>query len=222
MKYQSDRRNELKAKTAIRKAAYVMLMQEGLAATSFTAIARESGETRSLVHYYYPKKDQLIIGFLSDALDIIAERGASFIVEGDSKGNLVRNGQLYFAFLLKDEGMRRFTSEMLANRNITQALIQINANWSFPQIEIPEEMRKRAIAAHVVANGGTFELLHERLETDEERYDPMEFAATCFATFLSIYENLPWEESFDMLKAKAIDESTAASIAKAVEERLLS
>ncbi|MBQ1545572.1 MAG: TetR/AcrR family transcriptional regulator, partial [Clostridia bacterium] len=62
----------------IQSIAFNLFRASGYNETSFTDIANASGAKRSLVQYYFPKKENLIYIYINKALDLASE-----MVEGN-------------------------------------------------------------------------------------------------------------------------------------------
>lgn len=209
------------SKTSIRNTAFKLLMECGVERTSFTLIADESGFGRSLVHYYYPKKDDLIFEFLErlfSAITVVAKRIPQF---DEPQYNLVRNGQVYFAFLLKDAGMRRFFLDLLSNRAVTNRIIQMNGDWSLPQLGLPTEGDLFCLRAHIMANGGLFEFVYEQLSAGADALDPGKLSALSLGTFLALHENSAWHETVSDLEGHLLPQNETAPLVEAVSSMMV-
>lgn len=57
------------AREEIMEATYYILCEEGYAGLTMRAIATEAGTSKSLIHYHYDTKDELLLAFLERFLD---------------------------------------------------------------------------------------------------------------------------------------------------------
>lgn len=152
-------------KERIASAAYRLFLQKGYKATSMADIAQLSGFSKSLVQKHFKKKEAFIVGFLEALLNGIDESLTSRGLKTDNYwSNLYLIGQLHYAFLLEDDGKRQLLMDIISNRQLTEAMIELDVNWAFQYMHSFSEDEKEALLDNMaIAMGGTYELLYRML-----------------------------------------------------------
>lgn len=201
----------MSSKQAIEAAAFRLFSEQGLDATSYTAIAEASGCGRPLVQYHFPKKDDLAVAFVNQSLLSVAEvySGSDYDVE-DHTVRVLRMGQLYYEMVLNGQ-MRVFMADALANRNITSRIIRLNAEWSLPYTD-DDAAAPGLVEASIKATGGIYELLYACMG-DGVACDAADLAAQNVAAYLVFTQDLTYADTVERLRSQTIDTEAAAQLA---------
>ena len=150
----------------MRRAAYQLFMKQGYTATTYKQIAEAIGKERTTVQGFFPQKVLLATDFLNDLAigceTFARERG---LLAAEPVSSLLSIGQLYFAFLLKDSGMRRFTFDIISDRAITGESLSRNQSWvdaflAEEAVDVAQSMR-----SFVLAMGGGYDLLYQAMKS---------------------------------------------------------
>ena len=210
---------DLTSKQAIEAAAFRLFSEQGLDATSYTAIAEASGCGRPLVQYHFPKKEDLAVAFVERCLLSVAEvySGSDYDVE-EHTVRVLRMGQLYYELILNG-GMRAFMVDALANRNITSRIIRLNAEWSLPYTD-DDAADPGLVEASIKATGGIYELLHASL-SEGLACDAADLAAQNVAAYLVFTQDLTYAATLESLRSQTIGAEAAAELASAAASRAL-
>lgn len=210
------------AKKSIEHAAFKAFVDKGFNATSYTDIAKASGQTRSLVQYYFPKKEDLIVSFLTEALEYIGEFSSSVFDEDKTPFEKVfAGGQIYYSLLLANENMKRFTFDMISSRYAINKVIQINGQWSFAQMGIPEDKVEQYQKVHIFSSGGMYELLYSELEKGIDS-DPVDLAFMNLVIFFVFAYGYSSDESAALLKGGSLSRGQIDAGVKVVLDKVLS
>lgn len=158
-------------KQEIISAAWGQFQRNGYNATTYATIADQLGIGRSLVQYHFPKKEELPISLISWVIE--QSREALGVTDEEMRGDYVafyRVGLCAFTYLL-DEGFSLFLSEMLENRVITDALVEMNAKWAISHKNLEWNLSNDEIERSVImAMGGFYDYLYHCLKT-EKKFD---------------------------------------------------
>lgn len=209
----------LESRNDIRKTAFLLFRKLGYKATSYSMIAEESGQGRPLVQYYYPKKEEIAIEFIEEALKTIIQTVQFDSALSDTPElQTLHTGQLYYSFLLWDEDMRRFTKEVLENRAISSHLVEVNADRSLPHLVTEQDVEPvRAIS--IKATGGVYELLYLQLQKGD-LYKPGEYALQNTATFLSQTTDTSYEDTCERLRSELLPDEVERDLTKEIFTKL--
>ena len=122
----SKRRNE-DVERSVLVAAWDLFMEKGYQGTSYTDIAELSGVSRSLVQYYFPKKDLLALT-CGKAIVIASHVVVRTEIHQDLNqvASAYITGQVLLAALFLNKGSQRFLFDILRDRDIAQQLIVQN------------------------------------------------------------------------------------------------
>lgn len=197
---------------AIESAAFKLFRETGYKLTSYTMIAEQSGVGRPLVQYYFPKKEDLATGFILRVLGTILE-----LVDSIGKpsplpqGRIVQLGQVYYAFLLSDDQMRRLALDLLSSRHVTRKVIEANAAYTIPLLENDDEIAPQLEEASVKATGGIYELMYRGLERGLP-LDPADLAVQNVAAFVAFSSQNGYEEAVSQLRSELLDDKTVNAI----------
>ncbi|MCM1035688.1 MAG: TetR/AcrR family transcriptional regulator [Paludibacter sp.] len=101
----------------IMQAAERLFLERGFAQTSTTDIARESGCTQALVHYYYRTKERLFINIFTSKLELLLNTAESYKYDGDFFGFMRHMADTYFTMLLSNRQLPfLLINELVSNR----------------------------------------------------------------------------------------------------------
>ena len=167
------RPKNLQTKAYITRAAFELFMQKGYNKTTYKDIAEDSSNDRTLIQYYFPKKNLLIIDFLDKLLKLTE----NYILEKslNSDNNYVNFyiiGQIHFSFLLKDEEMKILMLDIVSDRSITEEIIRLNENWVFSHMHAEQKSKKDLSDNIVMVMGGAYELVYRYLTESNNIHIP--------------------------------------------------
>ena len=207
-----SQKSEQDNREIIESTAYRLFRKIGYKLTSYTMIAEESGIGRPLVQYYFPKKDDIATSFifrvLGSIVDLVDSAGKSSQLP---QGRLVQLGQMYYAFLLSSDEMKRLTLDLFSSRQVTSKVIEANATYTLPILNSADDDSTRLVEASVKATGGVYELMFRGLER-ELPLDPTDLALQNTAAFMAFSSDMGYEEAANLLKLELLDEGTVDSM----------
>lgn len=151
----------------IRDVAFSVFSSKGFENSSFSDIAKEASVSKSLVQYYFPKKEQFISDFIDKSLT-----GVSQIVREDldipfehELGELYAIGYAQFYFAMYNEKMNALRMDILRDRGNTEMVVKHGIDWlmnntNAVQVETPEQIEacKKTV---VFVIGGAFDYLYD-------------------------------------------------------------
>ncbi len=190
----------------IESAAYRLFYEVGYKLTSYTMIAEESGLGRPLVQYYFPKKDDIATSFIFRTLSSIVE-----LVDSTGKssqlplGHVAQLGQVYYAFLLSSEEMKRLALDLLSSRHVTSRVIEANATYTIPLLGPAADDSPQLVEASVKATGGVYELMFRGLERGFA-LDPTDLALQNVAAFMAFSSKTTYEKAARLLQPELLEE----------------
>ena len=163
----SKRRN-VTVERSILAAAWDLFMEKGFQDTSYTDLADRSGVSRSLVQYYYPKKDLLVIA-CGKAIVIASHLVAHSDLhqEINQVSSAYATGQVLLAALFIHEGTRKFLLDALRDRDITQRLIIQNYQLAHRTFSVDENVQPLIPDNVMMMAGGLGELAYSYLMRGE-------------------------------------------------------
>ncbi len=155
-------------KDIIRRAAFKLLMSKGFSKTSYSDIAEESGCTRALVQYYFPKKEELLNDFISRLL-ILSDR--HLVNRGLKTDSCLLvfyvTGYLHFFFLLENSAILPLTRDIIARRTHSQTALSLMVDWTSRYDELACKDQEDITTAVFLAVGGAYEYIAYRLDSGE-------------------------------------------------------
>ena len=163
----SKRRNVI-VERSILAAAWDLFMEKGFQDTSSTDLAERSGVSRSLVQYYYPKKDLLAVAFgkaVVIASHLVARSELHQAI--NQVGSAYATGQVLLAALFLHEGARRFLLDALRDRDITQQLIIQNYQLAHRTFSVDKDSQSEIPDRVMMVAGGLGELAYAYLMRGE-------------------------------------------------------
>lgn len=156
-------------KAVIRNNAFSLLMEQGYAKSSYADIAKRSGCKRSLVQYYYPKKNQILLEFVERLIqcsyDFMALRHAE---SGSCFLDFFTTGQIHFYVLLKNETLLPLTRDIVANRETSNAIISLMADWQRKHPGAEKIDQDRILPSIAFSMGGAYECIYLNLSQQQE------------------------------------------------------
>lgn len=207
---------EQTSREAIETAAYRLFREIGYNLTSYTRIAEESGFGRPLVQYYFPKKADLATGFIFRVLGAIAAFvDASGFASKNPQGYVMQLGQVYYAFLLADDNMRRLTQDLFSTRLVTSKVIEANAAYTLPLVSDGGGEDDALVEASVKATGGVYELMFRGLDRGLA-LDPSELALQNVAGFMALSGQAAYGDTLAPLRHELLADDVVASIIPAL------
>lgn len=202
-------RNEA-LKRDIRLCAWQLFEEVGYHETSYTAIAEACSIKRNLVQYHFPKKERLAARYGSHLLRCAQD---AWEYDDDSLLNHLERsyavGVTLFTYLLKTDGRRRFFSDILESRSLTEDIIPFSIPWICAHMTNPHgQPFSHTEVEHLIletsfAFGGFYESIYMRLK-NEHALDPavalsplMKAVAQKIGLPMSQVYHLTPEQSFD-------------------------
>lgn len=151
--------------------ADALFRKRGYRAASYSKIAEAAGTTKGLMQYHFKKKDELACTVMARALDRAADalgyeqrpQTASL----QSFEQLYRIGQVYFAYLLHENGYRLFLQDIVSDFALVDRVLAFNLSWALDYAYLSEKAADRAVVESVVMSmGGFYSLVHYDLVHD--------------------------------------------------------
>lgn len=150
----NDRQRELIYQAGIR-----LFMANGYNATTYADIAVSCGATKSIVQYYFPKKSQFVRAYFDRYLTELMGR---LDLAGDDFMKLFGVvGLIHYDELLNNAEARPFYFDVLASRELTESIVQVQTLWAAEQVSgacitgasVPDEL--------TVFIGGMYDLIYQ-------------------------------------------------------------
>ena len=205
------KKNEPENGDLITKAAFELLMEKGYADTSYADIAKRSGKTRSLVQYYYPKKEALLSEFMLRSLELSGDYMEEHALGTDSCFiDFAVMGHMHFHFLLANEDLRPLALDITSQRPASQAVIEVMHRWGCEYEELKDLPRQTTLDAYLLSLGGAYELTsqHLRAETPIDIPDLLKRTITTFMFQLGFpTEDFEAEFETHLLSDEVIDDA---------------
>ena len=151
----------------IRDVAFNVFSNKGFENSSFSDIAIEASVSKSLVQYYFPKKEQFIQDFIDKSLSAVTEivREDLDIQDEHELGELYAIGYCQCYFAMYNERMNSLRMDLIRDRANTEMVVKHGIEWLVSnthaiQVETPEEieMCKKTL---VFVVGGAFDYLYD-------------------------------------------------------------
>ena len=165
----------------IKNVAFEVLANKGFEETTFADIAKEANITKSLVQYYFPKKEQFLSEFIQKSLSIVQE-----MVENDKDLHLTNSveklyavGFAQFYFALFNDKMKYIAMDILRDRATTKQVTDIAVDWIYnntnliPRDELQagpnyKEIEQKVYKTCVFVIGGALDYIYKCLLDDDE------------------------------------------------------
>ena len=157
-----------KLRVEIADVAARQFAERGYDATSYTSIADECGISRNLAQYHWPKKELLAIKYMEDLLSqCVAELGFSEEELLDDYDRIAAVGTRFFTTLLAEEGTRLFLKDIIASRDLTEAVLAFNLEWAISHVRSTDYDSDATQRTVISSMGGFYDLLHWCLKHDQ-------------------------------------------------------
>lgn len=186
----------------IRDVAFQVFASKGFENSSFSDIAKEASVSKSLVQYYFPKKEQFISDFIDRSLSAVAQ-----IVEEDLNYNYQHElGKLYavgfaqFYFAMYNDKMNSLRMDIMRDRGNTEMVVKHGIEWILHNTnaiptETPEE-EEQVKKTLVFVVGGAFDYLYDCMIYNVE-FDTA-FLSDVAMVLLNPYLEEPFNEGDDI------------------------
>lgn len=151
----------------IRDVAFNVFSNKGFENSSFSDIAKEASVSKSLVQYYFPKKEQFVHDFIDKSLAAVTEivREDLDIQYEHELGELYAIGYCQFYYAMYNERMNSLRMDIIRDRGNTEMVVKHGIEWLVNnthaiQVETPEEI-ERCKKTLVFVVGGAFDYLYD-------------------------------------------------------------
>ena len=151
----------------IRDVAFNVFSNKGFENSSFSDIAIEASVSKSLVQYYFPKKEQFIQDFIDKSLSAVTEivREDLDIQYEHELGELYTLGYCQFYFARHNERMKSLRMDIIRDRGNTEMVVKHGIDWIVShtnaiQVESEAEI-ERCKKTLVFVVGGAFDYLYD-------------------------------------------------------------
>ena len=151
----------------IRDVAFNVFSNKGFENSSFSDIAKEASVSKSLVQYYFPKKEQFVHDFIDKSLAAVTEivREDLDIQYEHELGELYAIGYCQFYYAMFNERMNSLRMDIIRDRGNTEMVVKHGIEWLVNnthaiQVETPEEI-ERCKKTLVFVVGGAFDYLYD-------------------------------------------------------------
>lgn len=207
------RAKNIETRERISKTAIRLFSEKGYVNTSFTDIAKACGVERSIVQYYFPYKEIFITEFLDKCLMLIAEMAEGLDEKRfDIFGRQYFMGFVSFSFLVDSEKMQNLTMDIVASRQLTEAMMPLYCRWDqwFSGEDFDED-------ATMLAIGGVYELIYHYKKNNlkiSSRY----LAEQCYVAFTACHGQNPEEARRKLEEYCLTDEEVKSAVAKVEQE----
>lgn len=199
-------------KKTMEQTARALFLEKGYTNTSMADIGRAMGKEKTYVQRHFPKKELFIEHFFTDLLNAADE---FFTKKGLKDENYYVNlfliGTCQYAFLLSSPEMKRFTTDVLSHRDLTEVIIEQDIAWAASYLtDFSLEEREGFADNIVMVMGGIYELVYHRLKNGGN-IDPAE-AQTRSMELFAYEQGIPPEKfsamfDADRLSKEVLDEA---------------
>lgn len=160
-------------KTEIAQAAFNLFAIKGYKKTTYLDIAKAIGKDRAIVQHYYPKKELFIVDFLNKLMLSTEEYiHLNSLKAKNDYATLYVVGQIYFAFLLMNDGIKEFTFDIISDRRNTVNSLLFNLDWVFTFLHVDQQFKHDVSDNFFMTMGGAYELIYKYILDKEEIYLP--------------------------------------------------
>lgn len=151
----------------IRDVAFNVFSTRGFENASFSDIAKQASVSKSLVQYYFPKKEQFISDFIDKSLSSVVQivREDLDLKTNHELGELYAIGYAQFYFAMYNEKMNSLRMDIIRDRGNTELFVKYGIDWIIDhtdalQVYTPEQnIAYRKTLIFVV--GGVFDYLYD-------------------------------------------------------------
>ncbi len=153
-------RNE-EERNRLTQVAFNLFRKKGYDDTSFNDIAKSANIQKSMVQYYFPKKENLIHLYtqrvLSKAYKLVQAQYPDF----DTIDQIYTTGYLVFSFFYRDNQTEHLVKTILEQRGNTSMAIDEVIKWAMGHLDTDDEdVKHRLSKAIVYAAGGGCEYVY--------------------------------------------------------------
>lgn len=142
-------------------AAIALFCQSGFNKVSYREIAEACDTSKSMVQYYFPKKELFASRFYEEHIEGLARRAEELSPKSqDSLTLFALMGLMHFDFLLNDAPHKLLIDDLLENRALTDVVVSVQREWA--KSHLPEGAAVTAEDALTIALGGAYELVYQR------------------------------------------------------------
>ena len=154
-------------KARIRDVAFGVFARQGFENSSFSDIAKAASVSKSLVQYYFPKKEQFLDDFIDRSLAVVDD----IVTEdldyefGHELGKLYAIGYAQFNFAMYNERMNTLRMDIIRDRANTEMVVEEAVDWivrhtdSLPSaLPVQEELVRKTI---IYVVGGAFDYMYD-------------------------------------------------------------
>ena len=115
----------------IRDVAFNVFSSKGFENSSFSDIAKEASVSKSLVQYYFPKKEQFISDFIDKSLSAVRDivREDLDITYEHELGELYAIGYCQFYFAMYNDRMNSLRLDIIRDRGNTEMVVKHAIDW---------------------------------------------------------------------------------------------
>ncbi len=170
------RKRDLQAKEMIVQAACRCFLQNGYQHTSYQKIAEQSGFSKSVVQFHFPKKAQFIPAFfkrLTNEMWLYLD--SHKLLSSNPFASSFCLGQVYFSFLIMNPQVRQFSFDVVSSREFTEELLLFNETWCIDYFHVSPERYEQLYDTVTLSVGGAYELIYRSLKYQKE-IDSMKIA----------------------------------------------
>ena len=182
----------------IRDVAFNVFSNKGFENSSFSDIAKEASVSKSLVQYYFPKKEQFVQDFIDKSLAAVTEivREDLDIKYEHELGELYAIGYCQFYYAMYNERMNSLRMDILRDRGNTEMVVKHGIDWlvnNTNAIQVEEEEQIEQVKKTVVfVAGGAFDHLYDCM-LNGLPFD-VQFLSDAALTLLNPFLNVPFHE----------------------------
>ena len=193
----------------IRDVAFGVFARQGFENSSFSDIAKAASVSKSLVQYYFPKKEQFLTDFIDRSLAAVSD-----IVAADldyefqhELGKLYAIGYAQFYFAMYNDRMNSLRMDIIRDRATTEMVVRNGVEWiaahttALPTSMPEQEALARKTLIYVV--GGAFDYIYDCMTTGAT-IDP-EFLSDTSMSLLDRFLDEPFTEGNDIRAAMTTD-----------------
>ncbi len=148
-------------KNLILRQSYKLIKERGYGKTTTRDIAEACQMKRGLLHYYYPKKQDILFDIYSDFLSVLAGYVKKSRPNQDAESTIMMIDKIYYEYIFYDRNMLNILIYILENRELTKIKVDKTIQI-FEKIysDCDEELdREQLFIAMAAAIGAEVELL---------------------------------------------------------------
>ncbi|WEY47674.1 TetR/AcrR family transcriptional regulator [Weissella confusa] len=148
----------------IRRAIWGLFVEQGYAKTSFSAVAQRAGLQRSIVQYYFSKKEDFATIVNAQVSETIMAAVDELYPDVDKLSRYYLAIQIYFYTFFHSKEMRQFNLDILENRRLADAAMFQQINWSLELLSAHKVVEPAKLDINLInAWGGFTEVMYHGL-----------------------------------------------------------